>query len=158
MWNLKNMESHLVYATNNHSSQYEHRFELNSQSYMSESQGFESEGGKSHYDQFERSFHEGSLLFHQQTFSPYSNICYVGNNETVFIQPPSFNGCHSADKIWALIKDISTFIRFIMVLWTLSSLMTHETILVKEIPRFKAWVGSGSITNTVVITEDGALA
>ena len=98
MWNLKNMESHLVYATNNHSSQYEHRFELNSQSYMSESQGFESEGGKSHYDQFERSFHEGSLLFHQQTFSPYSNICYVGNNETVFIQPPSFNGCHSADN------------------------------------------------------------
>ena len=111
------MESHLVYATNNHSSQYEHRFELNSQSYMSESQGFESEGGKSHYDQFERSFHEGSLhersfhegslLFHQQTFS----------------------------------------------------LILHETrVLVKVIPRFKAWVDSGSIINTVVMIEDGAVA
>ena len=92
------MESHLVYATNNHSSQYERRFELNSQSYMSESQGFESEGRKSHYGQFERFFHEGSLLFHQQTFCPYSNICYVGNNETVFIQPPSFNGYLSTDN------------------------------------------------------------
>ena len=92
------MESRLVYATNNHSSQYEHRFELNSQSYMSESQGFESEGRKSHYGQFERSFHEGSLLFHQQTFSPYSDICYVGNNEKVFIQPPSFNGYYNMEQ------------------------------------------------------------
>lgn len=30
MWNFENMESHLVYATNNHSNQYEYRFELNS--------------------------------------------------------------------------------------------------------------------------------
>ena len=85
------MERHLVYATNNHSSWYEHRFELNSQ-------GFENKGRKSHYDQSERSFSKGSLLFHQQTFSPYSNICYVNNNERVFIRPPSFNGYHSTDN------------------------------------------------------------
>ena len=92
------MESHLVYATNNHSNHYKYRFELNSQSYMSESQRFENEGRKSHYDQFERSFSEGSLFFHQETFSPYSNICNVNNNETVFAQLPSFNGYHSTDN------------------------------------------------------------
>ena len=92
------MASHLVYATNNHSTQYEYRFELNSQSYMSGSQRFENEGRKSCYDQFERSFSEGSLFSHQQTFSPYSNVYNVGNNEKVFIQPPSFNGYYNMEQ------------------------------------------------------------
>ena len=96
--NFGKMENPLAYATNNYSNQYEYRFELNSQSYMSGSQRFENEGRKSCYDQFERSFSEGSLFSHQQTFSPYSNVYNVGNNEKVFIQPPSFNGYYNMEQ------------------------------------------------------------
>lgn len=91
--------NHVKHATNNRSNHYEYRFELNSRSTMSESQRFENEGKKSHYDQFERSFSKGSLFFNQQIFSPSSNICNVDNNGGVCIQPSSFNGYYSIDNM-----------------------------------------------------------
>lgn len=93
------MENHLAYATNNYSNQYEYRFELNSQSYMSGSQRFENEGRKSRYDQFERSFSEGSLFSHQQIFFPYSNIYNVDNNEKDKGQIRNFIVCESGIKV-----------------------------------------------------------
>lgn len=97
--NLKNMESHQPYAANNHSDHYEYRLGLNIYSNMCENQRFKNVEWISQYDQFERSLTKGLLFFNQQTFSPHSELCNVGNKGRVFIQPSSFSRYHSRDNV-----------------------------------------------------------
>ena len=89
--NVESPEGNLVSTTNTHSNNTQYSLRLSKYSSMSEHQKFKNEGENSQYNQFEGFVSSGSLVFHQQIFSPHAKMCNVDNNGRDIILPSLFN-------------------------------------------------------------------